>query len=90
MCTLMLVVCYQRVTVASHGSIIPDPGFDQVISMQSDHMIVNFAFNLSFTITILERKDWVEPSKYVFPTGDLLWFADGSKLKGDQVQECMV
>lgn len=46
------------------NTVTRDPDFDQVMSMQSDYMMIaNFAFNLKFTITIMERQDWVEPSK---------------------------
>lgn len=33
-----------------HGSITLDSGFDHVVTMQSDNIIANFAFNLRFTI----------------------------------------
>lgn len=40
--------------------VMRDPDFDQVMSMQSDYMMIaNFAFNPKFTITIMKRQDWV-------------------------------
>lgn len=62
-----------------HGSKISNRGFDQVMSILSDHLITNFTFNLRLTITIIAWKDWVEPLKSIFFRGGLFWFMDGSK-----------
>lgn len=45
---------------SGRNTVMRDPDFDQVMSMQSDYMMIaNFAFNPKFTITITKRQDWV-------------------------------
>lgn len=45
-----------------HSSIISDPGFYQVMSMWSDHLITGFAFNMRFTIITMEKRTGLNPS----------------------------
>lgn len=45
-----------------HSSIISDLGFYQVMVMWSDHMITDFAFNMRFTITTIEKRTGLNPS----------------------------
>lgn len=63
-----------------HSSIISDPGFYQVMSMWSEHMITDFAFNMRFTITTMEKRTGLNPSNQFSLEFD-------QKLKEDLVQE---
>lgn len=55
--------CSQTTSISpwsGRNTVTRDPDFDQVMSMQSDYMMIaNFAFNPKFTITIMKRQDWV-------------------------------
>lgn len=69
---------------------ILDPGFDRVISVQLDHTIAIFAFNLRFTYTIMDRKDWVDPTNRFSLKVVYSGLQMDQQLKGKKVQGSMV